>query len=120
MSKQQTIRTAGKRKSAIARAVLKPGKGLVRVNGQLLDAFQPDLARAKIMEPLVLAGDVADKVHIDVSVMGGGVMSQVDAARLAIGRALAQFGGEKTRKTLLDYDRALLVADIRRKETRKR
>ena len=43
-------------------------------------------------------------------------MSQVDAIRQAIGKALAEFGGEKIRKMLVDYDRSFIVADTRRKE----
>jgi small subunit ribosomal protein S9 len=83
----------------------------------MLDVFEPKLARMKIKEPLLLVGDIASKVHIDINVYGGGVMSQVDAIRQAMGKALSEFGGEKIRKMLLQYDRALLVADTRYKET---
>lgn len=116
MTKQKVIITSGKRKSAIARLVLKPGKGMVRVNGQMLSTYGTNLTRAKLSEPLRLAGDMANQIQVEIKVAGGGVISQVDAMRLALGRALAQFGGEKTRKILLDYDRSLLVADTRRKE----
>lgn len=119
MSKPKTVNTTGRRKRSIARAVLTQGKGMVRINGQSLDTIEPKLVRLKLHEPLLLAGDVSSKVHIDVSVNGGGVMSQADASRLAIGRALAAVGGEKIRQVLLDYDRAFLVADTRRKEQRK-
>ena len=116
LTKQKVIITSGKRKSAIARLVLKPGKGMVRVNGQMLSTYGTNLTRAKLSEPLRLAGDMANQIQVEIKVAGGGVISQVDAMRLALGRALAQFGGEKTRKILLDYDRSLLVADTRRKE----
>ena len=119
MSKSKTINTTGRRKRSIARAVLTQGKGMVRVNGQSLDTLAPNLVRMKIREPLLLAGDLSSKVHIDVNVSGGGIMSQADASRLAIGRALAAAGGEKIRQVLLEYDRAFLVADTRRKEQRK-
>lgn len=119
MTKSKVIHTSGMRKRSVARLTLQPGKGLVRVNGQLLDAFEPELARLKIKEPLILVGDVASKLRMDIKVQGGGVMSQVDAIRQAMGRALAEFGGEKVKRQLLDYDRALLVADTRFKETRK-
>jgi small subunit ribosomal protein S9 len=92
---------------------------MVRVNGQSLKTLQPRLARLKVEEPLMLVGDLANNVHIDVNVMGGGIISQADASKLAIGRALALAGGEKVRQVLLDYDRAFLVADTRRKEQRK-
>lgn len=119
MSKSKVINTTGRRKRSIARAVLVPGKGMVRVNGQSLKTLQPRLARLKVEEPLMLVGDLANNVHIDVNVMGGGIISQADASKLAIGRALALAGGEKVRQVLLDYDRAFLVADTRRKEQRK-
>lgn len=119
MSKSKVIHTSGARKRSKARLTLLPGTGLVRINGRMLDTFEPRLARLKIQEPLIIAGDLASKVRMDIIVEGGGVMSQVDAIRQAIGRALSELGGEKTRKLLVDYDRAFLVADTRRKETRK-
>lgn len=117
MSKSKVIHTSGTRKRSIARLTLQPGKGLVRVNGIALDAFEPKLARMKIQEPLILVGDLAKKVHIDVNVNGGGVMSQVEAIRQAMGKALSEIGGEKIKKLLLNYDRSFLVADTRYKET---
>jgi small subunit ribosomal protein S9 len=119
LTKQKVIHTSGTRKRSVARLTLVPGKGLVRINGRMLDAFEPKLARMKIREPLLLVGDIASKIHIDVNVYGGGVMSQVDAIRQAMGRALAEFGGEKIRRLLLQYDRTFLVADTRYKEQRK-
>ncbi len=113
------IQTSGSRKRSVARLTLKPGKGMVRINGKMIDVYEPQLARLKLQEPLILAGDVASKVHMDIKVTGGGVMSQVDAVRQAMGRALAAFGGEKVRRALADYDRSFLVADTRFKETRK-
>ena len=117
MTKTKVIHTSGKRKSSVARLTLKPGKGLVRVNGMMLDSYEPRLARMKISEPLILVGDLASQVHIDINVCGGGVISQADAIRQAMGKAFSEFGGEKVRLLLLKYDRSLLVADTRFKET---
>ena len=114
-AKMKLINTTGKRKTAIARAVLKPGKGIVRINSRLLDIYEPKMYKMKIQEPLILAQDIAKKVDIAVNVQGGGEMSQAEASRVAIGKALAQFS-PSLKKTFLDYDRALLIADIRRKE----
>ncbi len=114
------IHNSGKRKSAIARATLKEGKGKIRINKILLDNYQPKLARLKIREPLILAGDIINKVDIEVSVKGGGMISQAEAAKLAIAKSLAEYSkGSKLRETFLEYDRNLLVADVRRKETAK-
>ena len=86
----------------------------------MLDNVEPALARIRMREPIILAGDVVNKLSISVNVMGGGIASQADAARLAIARAILQFTGSKDiEKRFLAYDRQLLVADVRRKEVRK-
>jgi len=115
MKKSNVIHTKGKRKSAIARATLKEGKGKIKVNGQFLDNYSSDILRLRISEPLVLIGDLAKKIDIDINVIGGGVNGQADAVRLAIARALVQFD-DKLEKEFDEYDRLLLVADVRRKE----
>ncbi len=111
----KVIHTQGKRKSAIARATLRAGKGNIRINGQYLDNYGTEISRLRIKEPLVLVGDVAKKVNIDVNVIGGGENGQADAVRLAMARALVIYDN-KFKKTFDDYDRLLLVADVRRKE----
>ena len=114
------IQALGKRKSAIAKVTLRQGKGKVRVNNVLLDNYQPKLSRLKLMEPLLIAGDIVDKVDINVNVNGGGMSSQAEASRLGIAKALVEFTkSEKLKEQFLDYDRNLLVADVRRKETHK-
>ena len=112
------IKTSGKRKRAVARAILKPGKGIVKINNYLIELYQPDMARLKLQEPLILAGDIAKGVDVNIDVDGGGYMAQAEAARLALAKALAQHS-KKLEKIFLDYDRHLLVADVRRKETHK-
>ncbi|MBW2981647.1 30S ribosomal protein S9 [Candidatus Woesearchaeota archaeon] len=112
------IHVAGKRKRAIAKATLRPGKGILKINNQLLDNYEPKLSRLRLREPLILAGDSAKDVNINIRVSGGGFNSQAEAARLAIARALVQHS-KKLEKVFLNYDRHLLVADVRRKEPRK-
>lgn len=115
-----TLITSGKRKSAIARAVIKEGKGTVRINHKLLDSVQPEMIRMKIQEPLLIAGDFAKKVDIDITAKGGGLMSQAEAVRLAIAKALTGFAKNPSlEEAFNEYDRHLLVADVRRKEARK-
>lgn len=113
--KSATIQESGTRKRSVARATLYPGSGIVRINTQRLETVQPALARERMMEPLVLAGDVTKSVNIDVILNGGGVMSGADATRLAIARALVSHS-KGLREDFLDYDRNLLVADVRFKE----
>lgn len=114
----KTIIATGKRKEAIARATLANGTGKVTINKVDVTAFQPTIARLKLQEPLLLAGANAEKIDISVNVHGGGFMGQTIAARLAIARALVE-KYPKLKDTFLNYDRQLLVADIRRKEARK-
>lgn len=114
----KVIHTSGKRKRAIARATLRPGKGKIKINGVLLDNFTPKLARLKLREPLLLAGNIADNVDINVNVFGGGIMGQAEAARLSIARALVK-QDKKLQDVFLKYDRHLIVADVRRKEVYK-
>ncbi len=112
------IHVSGSHKSAVARVTLSPGAGIVRVNSLLLDFYEPAMSRLKIQEPLIIAGDKAKTVNINVRVQGGGITSQANAIRVAVARALAQYD-KNLQKSFLDYDRALLVADVRRKETHK-
>ena len=111
------VHVSGSRKKAIARATLKDGKGRVTVNNMALDAFEPKLARVRIREPLVLAGDLAQKVDISVNMHGGGIMGQSEAARLAVSKGMVDFfKSDKLKKAFLAYDRHLLVADVRQRE----
>ena len=109
---------SGTRKRSVARATLKPGKGKVRVNRVLLTNHQPKMARMKIEEPLVIAGETVKNIDISVNVHGGGVNSQAEAVRLAIARVLTAFD-KKLEKPFADYDRHLVVADVRLKEPSK-
>lgn len=109
-----------KRKTAIARATLRSGKGTVRINSIPMEIFTPSIVRDKVREAILLSGPLAGKFDIAVTMSGGGIVGQADAARLAVAKGLVAItGDEELRKTYLEYDRAMLVADPRRKETRK-
>ena len=113
----KVVHVSGKRKRSIARATLKEGTGIIRINRMLLDNYSNKLARLRILEPLTIAEDVAKKVNINVNVRGGGFQSQAEASRLAIARALVKHSrGEKLKKAFLEYDRHLLVSDSRTNE----
>jgi len=114
------VNTSGKRKTAVARASVKKGKGLIRINRIPLELHEPEIARWKIMEPVTLAEDLVNKVNIKVTVNGGGFMSQANAIRTAIARGLVEFSDDQDlRQTFLEYDRSLLVNDPRRRESKK-
>ena len=112
----KVVVASGKRKSAVARATVRKGRGLVRVNNMPIDIYEPHLARVMIMEPLTLAGDRSTKVDIDVNVQGGGIIGQAGASRTAIAKGLVQFLEDDELETMYTkYDRSLLVSDPRRK-----
>jgi len=118
--KTTTVQSSGKRKEAVARAIVKPGKGLVRINSIIINNYGSNIARLRIMEPLQLAGDLLNKINIDVIVNGGGFMSQAEAARLAVARGIVLWSGsEELKSKFLKYDRNLLVADARTTEPHK-
>ena len=119
MKEKKIVSTSGKRKTAVARATVKRGKGRVRINKKPVELHTPELARDKIIEPLTLAGDLAKKVDISVSVNGGGLMGQAEATRTAIARGLVEFFNDSELEELYrGYDRSLIVNDPRRKETK--
>lgn len=114
--KEKAVVASGKRKTAVARATVKKGCGRVWVNNIPLEIYMPRLARDKISEPLSLAGELSEKVDIRVRVAGGGVMGQAAATRTAIARGLVEFSGDEDLYRLLkEYDRTLVVSDVRRK-----
>ena len=119
-TKEKIVFATGKRKTAVARARLKPGSGEVIINDIPLNMWQPEYARLRIWEPLMLAGDLAKKVDIKVNVKSGGISSQADAIRQAIAKGLVEFfKDENLKKTFLEFDRNLLVYDPRRCEPHK-
>jgi small subunit ribosomal protein S9 len=118
--KKRLILVTGKRKTAIARAVIKTGSGNVLVNGIPLSTFTPEIAKMKISEPLALSGERWKGVDISVKVNGGGFMGQAEAARMAVAKGLVQWSrSSELRKTMTNYDRTMLAGDPRRKEPKK-
>ena len=114
----KSLLRSGKRRTAIARAIIKEGKGRVLINGQPIEIIEPNFVRMKLQEPLhFLDQKVRNKIEIKVKVKGGGFMGQADAARTAIARAiLAWTDSEALRAKLMNYDRHMIVGDPRRRE----
>jgi small subunit ribosomal protein S9 len=84
----------GRRKRAVARVFLRPGKGDITVNGRPFDNYFPsEAARAIVKQPL-LATETADKFDILINAVGGGPLGQAGAAKLGIARALLEFNIE--------------------------
>jgi len=121
MEKIENMIISGKRKTAVAKLKIKNGSGKIFFNhlpSSDLNLFH----RLALSEPLKIyereLGDLKQDFHIKVK--GGGKEAQIQAARLAIARALVKITGSDTlRKAIISYDRNMLVQDSRRKETRK-
>ena len=114
------INVKAKKKMAVARAVIKKGGGKVKINKKGIELISPKYLRQFVQEPLKIAGNIAGQVDIRINVKGGGVVSQVVAARAAIAKALVRFSkDQKLKERMHNYDRLLLVDDVRRKETKK-
>jgi len=110
----------GRRKSSLAKAIIKDGKGKVIINNRAIEVFEPELARLKISEPLQLVPELVKGVDIEVYVKGGGFMGQADAARTAIARGLAKWSNDpNVREIFKRYDWTLIKSDVRFKETKK-
>jgi small subunit ribosomal protein S9 len=117
---KKIVNTSGKRKTAVARATIQKGKGLIRINKKPVEIYDPEIARWKILEPIKLAEDHISKVNINVDVKGGGFMSQANAVRTAIAKGLVEYTADPNLKlAFLNHDRSLLVSDSRRKESKK-
>lgn len=112
---------SGKRKTAVAKAIVKPGMGRIRINNVPLEIYEPEVARLKILEPLIETGEeVWRGLDINVKVRGGGFMGQAEAARMAIARALVKWTkSAHLKSTFLKLDRTLIAGDPRRKEPKK-
>lgn len=121
MPAKKVIVASGKRRTAMARAVVRPGTGKMRINRIPVEIFEPEIAREKIREPFIQAGeDVWKDLDLDVTVKGGGYMGQAEAARMAIANGLLKWSKSSHLRTVFaEYDRTMIVGDSRKKEPKK-
>jgi len=121
MPSKKVIVVSGKRKTALARAIVKPGSGRIRINKIPIEIVEPEIAREKMMEPLIHAGEeVWKQVDMDVKTSGGGYMGQAEAARMAVANGLLKWTKSSHLRTVFaEYDRTMIVGDSRRKEPKK-
>ncbi len=126
--KEKIVVTKGKKKTAIARArikLVKAGNGSYKINKKPAELYEPELVKNEIMTPLwlamdVLGDDIAQKLDIDVNVKGGGIMGQAEAVKAAVAKGIVAITeSEELKNVYLNYDRSLLVDDVRRKEPKK-
>ncbi len=90
----EIINTIGRRKTAVARVYVKPGKGDVIVNNRdIKEYFLSDIHQTLVKQPLV-AINVVEQYDVSVNVEGGGIKGQAEAVRLGIARALVEINPE--------------------------
>ena len=127
-SEVKVVYTHGKKKTAIANAVVQQGKGSITINRIPIQNYEPKTLRIKVFEPILLLGvEQFSNLKIKVRVTGGGPVAQLYAARMAISKGIVAWKqkyvdeDEKAtvRKTLVSFDKGLLVADPRRMEPKK-
>ena len=101
---------------------------MIKINGQPLELVQPEQLRLKVYEPVLILGQEKFNIlDIRIRVKGGGVTAQIYAIRAAIAKAIVAYHAKyvdessknELRKTLIAYDRNLLVSDPRRCEPKK-
>jgi len=94
LDKQGRAYATGKRKNAVARVWLKPGRGLATVNGKPLDQyFARPVLRMILSQPLVVAGRIT-QYDVTIAVSGGGLSGQAGAVRHGIAKALSHYEPE--------------------------
>ncbi|MCS6768867.1 MAG: 30S ribosomal protein S9 [Candidatus Caldarchaeum sp.] len=115
--KKTTPLFVGRRKTSVAKVVVKPGKGNIFFNKTPLNLLG-GFVRSKILTPLKLIPEFWNSHDFFISVKGGGVVSSADAAAIAISKAISSMTPEG-RSIIAAYDRHLLVDDPRQAEPKK-
>lgn len=119
-AKKKQITISARRKMSVASASIKLGKNGVRINKMHVESINNPYVKSLILEPLKIAGDYANGVEIDVTVRGGGTMSQAQAVRAAIARSLVLHTKDpQLKQAMMSYDRYLLIEDPRQVEPKK-
>lgn len=113
---EEIYHAVGKRKTAIARIWMKPGKGLISINNRSLEEYiTRESGRDLIKQPLEIT-ETMNKYDVSVNVRGGGISGQASAIRHGISRALVNINSE-FRTPLKKAE--LLTRDPRMKERKK-
>jgi len=90
----EAVNALGRRKTAVARIILKEGKGNIIINKRDYKEYFPmGTLQYIVMQPLTLL-NVADQYDIQVNLDGGGINGQAEAVRLAISRALVKINAD--------------------------
>lgn len=121
--KNKPVIEKARRKMAIARARLMPGAPRITFNDFEIGTVKPKELREMILEPVNMSSitkEIAGKSDISINVYGGGSSGQAQAARSALAKVIAKASSSDViKKMYMDYDRTLLVDDVRQVEPKK-
>jgi small subunit ribosomal protein S9 len=110
------IQTVGRRKTSVARVLLRPGKGEWSVNGRpMADYFPRPTHQIRVEEPLKLT-ELDGQFDVRIRVHGGGLTGQSDAVRMGLARAIVEHD-EELRGVL--REKGMLTRDARQVERKK-
>ena len=113
MAAKKALHAVGKRKTAIARIYMKPGKGNITINRRDIDQYYiRETSKMVIRQPLELTGEI-ENFDIAVNVVGGGLNGQAGAIRHAISKCLAE---QNTEYRAVLKKAGLITRDARKKE----
>lgn len=90
----EVVNTVGRRKAAVARVYVKPGKGQITINRKALEVYFPlNILQYEVKQPLMVT-ETLESYDVDINLDGGGIKGQAEAARMGIARALCQIDAE--------------------------
>ena len=90
----EVVNTVGRRKAAVARVFVKPGKGQITINHKSLeDYFSLEILRFEVKQPLMVT-ETEGQFDVTINLDGGGIKGQAEAARMGIARALCEVNAE--------------------------
>lgn len=116
MATAPLTQTTGRRKEAIARARLRPGTGVLTINGTAFEQYFPSAVQRMIVSEPLRVTETVETYDIDATIAGGGVTGQAGALRMAIARSLVEIEPDH-RPSLKKV--GLLTRDARKKESKK-
>ena len=90
----EVVNTVGRRKAAVARVFVKPGKGQITINRRSLDEyFSLEILRYEVKQPMLVTNTL-ENYDVTINLVGGGIKGQAEAARMGIARALCEVNAE--------------------------
>ncbi|RMH55073.1 MAG: 30S ribosomal protein S9 [Candidatus Hydrogenedentota bacterium] len=94
LRKRPPAPSTGRRKEAVARVMLRPGTGIITINGRTLEDYFPRVDhRSEVTRPLELV-NLKDSTDARITVRGGGITGQAQAIKLGVARALVIMNSE--------------------------